>query len=139
MMRDWIKLFEEGFDSEDQESLEHEPEAIDPQEEEDRQRDEDMSAMYDRERMVTAKIYNACKQAGLEILADDRPVVYDEEDNRSAVIRVEGSITMKQLEALAGLGTNFSISNNPNPGSVGILVEFNVNQELDPTPRLKRF
>jgi hypothetical protein len=105
-MRDFIKMFED-------------------QEEEDRREDERSAAVYDRERMVTARILAVCKELDLD-LPEHRGVAYDESD-RSCMIRVDGSITLEQLMKLQSLGSNFIISGNSSTG-YGIFVEFTVNE-----------
>jgi hypothetical protein len=112
-MRQWLDLFEDD--------------------EFDHAEDERLSAVYARERHITLLIVKTAQDAGLEI--EGRPL-YDEEDNRSAVIRIGGGVSLEQVETLKGLGSNIMINGNSN--GYGVQIELNVDPSLDPTPKLKR-
>ena len=91
--------------------------------------DDRMAEVYDRERKITAMLVQVCQEAGID-LAIRRPVMYDEEDNRAAIISVEGNVTLEQLEKLKPHGSNFVISPNSNGVTYGVQIEFNVSPEL---------
>ena len=108
-MRDWIKLFETDFD--------HAEEARD-------------NAVSARERSVQQTILAACHKAGIELDDESTPVVYDEADERSVLIRVAGALSLVQLESLKLLGANFVV--NGSRTGYGVTIEFNAGKHLDP-------
>jgi hypothetical protein len=111
-MRDLIQIFEKygNFDADE---------------------DDRLTAIYDRERKVTAIITDACQKAGIDFMSGNRPIMYDEEDQRSAIIRIDGTVSLAQLEALKPLGSNFVVgSNSGTSNGYGVQIEFNVSDAV---------
>ena len=109
-MRDWINLIESD-------DYDHAEEAR-------------SNASSAREQAIQRIVLGACQKAGMELSEDETPVVYDEADERSVLIRVDGGVTLVQLESLKTLGANFVI--NGAPGGYGVTVHFNAGKHLDP-------
>jgi nucleoside-diphosphate-sugar epimerase len=101
-MRDWIKLFED--------------------------QDDDAQALYAREHYIEHMIVHTCAQAGMDLVSQ-RPILYDEQDNRTATIRVADSVTLEQLAKITHLGSGWTILGAPN--GYGVSVQFIVDPKLD--------
>lgn len=90
---------------------------------------DDAQAVYAREHYIEHMVIHACAQAGIDPLADSRPVLYDEQDNRTATIRVAGPVTLEQLSKITHLGTGWTIHGAS--GGYGVQIEFMVDPKLD--------
>lgn len=99
-MREWMKLFED--DLADHDAAE----------------DERLSGVYERERVVEAHVAAICKAVGLTSFSAGRAILYQEEMDRTCVIKLDEAVTLSQLEAFKEIADNVAVMGNHDYGVV---------------------
>lgn len=85
---------------------------------------------WEREQKIERILFRVCEKLGWDDFSSIRPVIYDEEDNRSAMIFLYGDVTLEELSSLSTIADNVHVRSDPSRRDA-IIVGMRIHEGLE--------